>query len=86
MLFEASLVVGAIAVLFPWFAVLATQEAGRDGRFANSVVVSPDLPEPILPTLCANIAADAHAILRDALCKHVTLTHRAERSTVFRAR
>ena len=27
MLIEASLVVGAIAVLFPWFGVLATQDA-----------------------------------------------------------
>jgi cell division protein FtsW (lipid II flippase) len=80
MLFEASLVVGAIAVLFPWFAVLATQEAGRDGRFANSAVVGPDLPEPVLPNLCANVAVDADVILRDTLCKHVTPTHQAERA------
>ena len=79
MLIEASLVVGAIAVLFPWFGVLATQDSGREGRFTDSAPIVHGLPEPILPKLCASFAAHADAILRDTLCARVTLAREGER-------
>src|SRR4051812_34514716 len=78
MLVEASLVVGAIAILFPWFGALAMQETGRDGRFANSGLTVGSLPNPILPKLCASFAADADPLLRDTLCRGVTPTRIAE--------
>jgi len=68
MLIEASLVVGAIAVLFPLFGVLAGRDAGRDGRFADSVPAARGLPELVLPQLCSSFAARADASLREALC------------------
>ena len=37
MLIEASLVVAAIAILFPLFGVFASQPSGRDGRFAETL-------------------------------------------------
>jgi len=49
MLIEALLVAGAIAVLLPWFAVLATQDSGRDGRFADAAISMHGSPEPVLP-------------------------------------
>ena len=75
MLIEASLVVGAIAILFPWFGALALQETGRADRFANVALSAHDLPAPVLPGLCSSFAADADALIRDKLCSGGALKH-----------
>jgi len=79
MLIEALLVVAAIAVLFPWFAVLATHDSGRDDRFADSALAVRGLSQPILPKLCPNFAVSADAVLRDSLCGRVSLAREGER-------
>jgi len=71
MLIEASLVIGAIAVLFPWFGVLAGRDTGRDGRFADTTLAAPELPEPVLPRLCSSFATRADPSVREALCGRV---------------
>ena len=78
MLIEALLVVAAIAVLFPWFAVLATHDSGRDDRFADSALAVRGLSQPILPKLCPNFAVSADAVLRDSLCGRVSLAREGE--------
>src|SRR5439155_26579954 len=50
------------------FAVLAAQETGRQGRFAESIVTVRALPDPVLPKLCASLGSFAEAIVRDRLC------------------
>jgi len=79
MLIEASLVVGAIAILFPWFGTLALQETGRGDRFANAALSAQDLPAPVLPGLCVGFAADADPLIRDTLCSGVASTRAAVR-------
>ena len=65
---EAALVVAAIGALLPLFAVLAEQETGRDRRFAEAVVAIGDLPDPVLPGLCATHGSLAEPLVRDRLC------------------
>ena len=60
--------VAAIGALLPLFAALAEQETGRDRRFAEPVVAIGDLPDPVLPGLCATHGELAEAVLRDRLC------------------
>jgi cell division protein FtsW (lipid II flippase) len=68
MLFEALLVVGAIAALFPWFGVLAMQDAGRDGRFAESAPTVRGLPELVPLKLSQDAVKNeaARGLLRNA--------------------
>jgi hypothetical protein len=54
LLFEAALVITAIAVLIPWFAVLAARDAGRDDRFGDASVAAAGrtaVLEPVRGTL-----------------------------------
>jgi cell division protein FtsW (lipid II flippase) len=79
LLIEGSLVLVAIGVLLPRFAVLATQETGRQGRFAEAVVTVRGLPDPVLPKLCASLGPSAEAIVRDRLCGRTRAIPEAER-------
>jgi hypothetical protein len=54
LLIEGILVLVAIGALLPRFAVLAAQETGRQGRFADAIVTVRGLPDPVLPKLCAS--------------------------------
>ena len=65
---EALLVVIAIASLQPGFAALAMHASGRDGRFAEAIVGVSHLPGPVLPNVCATLAARVDERLRDRLC------------------
>jgi len=68
MLIEALLVIGAIAVLLPWFAVLGSQDSGRDGRFADAPISVRGSPESVpLKLSQAAVKNDAmRALLRTA--------------------
>ncbi len=68
LLIEGALVVAAISALLPWFAVLASQDAGRDRRFAETVVAVRGLPGPVVPELCASHGSLAEPVVRDRLC------------------
>jgi cell division protein FtsW (lipid II flippase) len=68
LLTEAVLLIVAVGALLPQFALLAAQQAGRDGRFAEAIITVRSLPDPVLPELCASIASYAEAIVRDRLC------------------
>jgi cell division protein FtsW (lipid II flippase) len=68
LLIEGILVLVAIGALLPRFAVLAAQETGRQGRFAEAIVTVSGLPDPVLPKLCASLGSSAEAIVRDRLC------------------
>jgi len=65
---EALLVVIAIASLQPGFAALALHASGRDARFAEAIVAVSHLPGPVLPSVCATLAARVDERLRDRLC------------------
>jgi len=68
LLIEGILVLVAIGALLPRFAVLAAQETGRQGRFAEAIVTVSGLPDPVLPKLCASLGSSAEAIVHDRLC------------------
>jgi cell division protein FtsW (lipid II flippase) len=68
LLIEGILVLAAIGALLPRFAVLATQETGRQERFAEAIVTVRGLPDPVLPKLCASLGSSAEVIVRDRLC------------------
>jgi hypothetical protein len=67
---EAALVIAAIVVLFPWFERVATEDAGRDRRFAEGAVTVRGLPAPALPSLCTAYGAFAEPLVRERLCRH----------------
>ena len=81
LLIEAALVVAAIAALMPLFAVLAEQEAGHDRRFAEAPLAVGDLPDPVLPALCAGYGAVAEALVSDRLCARAAATFSSSAST-----
>jgi len=62
MLIEAALVVAAIALLLPWFSVLASHDAGREGRFAGAAVAGHPVTSPLAsPPARVEARADRHA-------------------------
>ena len=67
-LLEAGLVVAAIGAVFPGFAILAANDTGRGGRFAEQGMAVRGLPGPVLPELCATYGALAENVVRDRLC------------------
>ena len=79
LLLEAGLVVAAVCALFPGFAILATNDTGRDGRFAEQGLAVRGLPDPVLPELCATYASLAESVVRERLCGRVTRYSPAER-------
>ena len=74
MLTEAVLLIVAIGALLPRFALLAAQETGRDGRFAEAIITVRGLPDPVLPKLCATFGSYAEPIVRDRLCGQTDAT------------
>ena len=78
LLAEAVLLIVAIAALLPRFALLAAQETGRDGRFAEAVITVRGLPDPVLPKLCASLGSDAEAVVRDRLCGRTDAIRRSD--------
>ena len=78
LLLEAGLVVAAICAVFPGFAILATNDTGRDGRFAEQGMAVRGLPDPLLPELCATYASLAESLVRDRLCGRAPLSSPSE--------
>ena len=76
-LVESLAALAAIAVLFPQFDRLATDDAGRDGRFADAAISVGGLPEHVLPALCASHGALAEPMVRDRLCRRSELRSEA---------
>ena len=68
LLLEAGLVVAAVCAVFPGFVILAQNDTGRDGRFAEQGLAVRGLPDPVLPELCAAYGALAEDVVRDRLC------------------
>src|ERR1051326_4768153 len=68
-LIEALLALVAIAALIPSFERLATDDFGRDRRFADAALAVGGLPEKVLPVLCAGYGALAEPRVRDRLCR-----------------
>jgi cell division protein FtsW (lipid II flippase) len=75
---EAVLLIVAIGALLPRFALLAAQETGRDGRFAEAIITVRGLPAPVLPNLCASLGSYAEAIVRERLCGQTDAIPRSE--------
>lgn len=73
LLVEAGLVLAAVWVLFPGFAILAQNDTGRDGRFAEQGLAVRGLPDPMLPELCKSYGALAEEVVRDRLCARTSL-------------
>jgi cell division protein FtsW (lipid II flippase) len=69
LLAEAVLVFGAVGALLPWFDRVAADDAGRDRRFAETIVAVRGLPNSVLPVLCASHASLAEPLLRERLCR-----------------
>jgi len=67
---EVALVIAAVAILFPWFERVATEDAGRDRRFAEGAVTVRGLPAPALPSLCSAYGGFAEPLVRERLCRH----------------
>ena len=67
---EAALVLFAIAAVLPWFERVATEDAGRDRRFAEAVLTMRGLPPPALPMLCSIYGGFAEPLIRERLCRH----------------
>jgi len=67
---ETALVVLAVAILLPWFERVATDDAGRDRRFAEAIVTVRGLPASVLPALCATYGGLAEPLVRERLCRH----------------
>jgi len=65
---EVILVMMVIGALVPRFMTLGFQDTGRDGRFAEAIVTVRDLPDPVLPRLCASEGALAEPAVRARLC------------------
>ncbi len=78
-LVELILVLTAIGALVPRFATLGIHETGRDGRFAEAIVTVRDLPDPVLPRLCASHGALAEAAVRTRLCGSIRASPQAAR-------
>ena len=78
LLAEVVLLIVAIGALLPRFALLAAQETGRDGRFAEDVIAVRGLPDPVLPKLCASLGSYAEASVRDHLCGKTDASPRSE--------
>jgi len=67
---EVALVIAAVAILFPWFERVATEDAGRDRRFAEGAITVRGLPAPALPSLCSAYGGFAEPFVRERLCRH----------------
>jgi cell division protein FtsW (lipid II flippase) len=68
---ETALVAAAIGALLPWFDRVATDDVGRDRRFADSIIAVQGLPEPVLPSLCASHGRLAEPLVRERLCRSI---------------
>ena len=79
LLFEGILVLVAIGALLPRFEALAVQETGRQGRFAEAIVIVRGLPDPVLPKLCASLGSSADVMVRDRLCGRTGAIPESER-------
>jgi hypothetical protein len=66
---EGVLLIVAIGALLPRFALLAAQDTGREGRFAEAIIAVRGLPDAVLPKLCASVGAYAEDVVRDRLCR-----------------
>ena len=84
LLTEAILLVLAICALLPRFALLAAQETGRDGRFAEATITVRELPDPVLPKLCATFGSSAETLVRDRLCGQTDAIPGRRASIAFR--
>jgi len=71
---EGLAVLAAVAALLPAFDRVAQFGDGRDGRYADAGFRVDGLPDPVLPSLCAGVAALAQAPLRERLCGGVETT------------
>jgi cell division protein FtsW (lipid II flippase) len=67
-LFEALFTLAAIAALLPLFGIVATEDTGRGGRFADDPAALPGLPPAVLPGACRSVGPLADAPIRDRLC------------------
>jgi len=65
---EVALVAAAIALLLPAFAQLQASEDGRTHRFRGDALVVQGLPDPVLPALCRDYAANAEQLVAARLC------------------
>ena len=74
---ESLLAVAAIAVLLPLFDRLATNDLGRDGRFAGAAIAIGGLPARVLPGLCGSYGAAAEPLVRDRLCRRSAISSSA---------
>ena len=72
-LIESLLAVAAIVALLPLFERLAANDTGRDRRFADAAVAIVDLPDAVLPEMCASHGARAEPLVRDRLCRRSEL-------------
>jgi cell division protein FtsW (lipid II flippase) len=70
-LVELLAVLAAIAALLPAFERVAEFGDGRDARYAEAGFRVDGLPEPVLPSICADHAALAEAPVRERLCGRV---------------
>jgi len=66
---ETMVALVAIAALVLQFDGLASNDLGRDRRFADTALSVGGLPERVLPTLCAHYGALAEPLVRDRLCR-----------------
>jgi cell division protein FtsW (lipid II flippase) len=70
---ETGLVAAAIGAVLPWFDHVAADDIGRDRRFADAIIAVRDLPDPVLPSLCASHGARAEPLVRERLCRSIDL-------------
>jgi cell division protein FtsW (lipid II flippase) len=78
-LIETLFAIAAIAILLPFFDRLATSDAGRDQRFADTAISIAGLPQRVLPGLCASHGTLAEPMVRDRLCRRGALRSDASR-------
>jgi cell division protein FtsW (lipid II flippase) len=79
LLLEGGLVLAAICAVFPGFAILAANDTGRDGRFAEQGLAVRGLPDPVLPGLCATYGSLAENVVRDRLCARTEWSSQSQR-------
>jgi cell division protein FtsW (lipid II flippase) len=72
-LLESLLAIAAIVALLPLFERLATNDAGRDGRFVGAAIAIGGLPARVVPALCASHGSLAEPLVRDRLCRRTDL-------------
>ncbi len=66
--FEALFTLIAIAALLPLFGIVAADDVGRGGRFADDPAAVTGLPRPVLPGACRSVGPLADASIRERVC------------------